>query len=232
MNNRIPRILIILTITNLMWISTSNGFEVETHTLLSQKAIAASQLQNYLTTVLGFEFPSGTGELIGQGLYRRVDELIANEGAVKEDSPDPRVRYHFHDPTKAWSQAGLSSPFLGTFESSVLWSQNPNQGLGGKHSWKDARDSYFNALTSTNVTDRKRYYAETFVTLGHLLHHVQDAAAPSHTRNDWHIPVFTENKFFPGLKIDRFHSWSRDHGGPAINSAVSLPFDPSLFNQT
>ena len=86
-----------------------------------------------------------------------------------------------------------------TFVSSVLWSQNPNQDGDGKHSWQDARNSYFNALTATNQVDRKKFYAEMFESLGHLIHLVQDAAMPSHTRNDTHIGFFMGNGY--GLPV-------------------------------
>ncbi|MGH7875610.1 MAG: hypothetical protein ACREQO_25740, partial [Candidatus Binatia bacterium] len=176
-------ILFFVPIAIVMWVGNLRGFETDTHALLSEKATDASQLNNYLTTVLGFEFPQGTDEEVRQGEFKTVRQLIANVGAVDEDSPFTRTRAHFHDPTKAWAQAGLGQ----TFESSILWSQNPNQDLGGKHSWHDARDSFFNALTSTDPAQRKMYFAETFETLGHLIHHVQDAATPAHTRNDTHI---------------------------------------------
>jgi hypothetical protein len=182
--------------------------------------------------MLGFEFPQGTAQEIGQGEFKKVSELIANVGAVNEDKPEIRARTHFHDPTKAWAQAGLTSPFTGTFQSSTLWSQNTSQDWGGKHSWQDARNSYFNALTATDAADRKRFYAETFESLGHLIHLVQDAATPAHTRNDWHLGFTTGNELFAFLNVDRFHQWAKTQGRPAINAAASRPFDPSILNQT
>jgi hypothetical protein len=228
MNKKKFKFLFLVPIAVAMWVGSLLGFEVDTHTLLSQKAISASQLNSYLTTVLGFEFPLGTGEEVGQGLFKRVDDLVANVGAVNEDKPDIRSRHHFHDPTKAWADAGLTG--LGT--SSVLWSQDPNQMIGGKHSWQDARNSYFNALTATDPADRKKYYAETFEALGHLIHLVQDAATPAHTRNDAHLGLTTGNKLFPFLNVDRFHQWAKEKGGGAINSAGSVPFAPSILNQS
>jgi hypothetical protein len=209
----------------------AHGFEVDTHTLLSEKATQASQLNNFLTTVLSFEFPQGIAQVLKDGEFGRVQQLIANVGAVNEDNPDIRSRTHFHDPTKAWAQAGLSWP-LGTSQSSILWSQNPNQGSSGRHSWQDARNSYFNALTATDPADRKRFYAETFESLGHLIHLVQDAATPAHTRNDWHLGLTIGNSVFPFLNVDRFHQWAKVPGVGAINTAASQPFDPSILHQT
>ena len=221
--------LVVAVLTAVVCVRSIAAFETDTHTLLSLQATDASQLDTFLTTVLGFEFQQGVSEEVGQGEFKKVSELIANVGAVDEDKPDIRSRTHFHDPTKAWAQAGLQP---GNFESSILWSQNPNQGLTGKHSWQDARTSYFKALTATDKPDRKKYYAETFESLGHLIHLVQDAATPAHTRNDWHIGLTTGRSAFPALNVDRFHQWARkDVGEAAINGATSQPFDPSILTQ-
>jgi hypothetical protein len=224
-------VLLLAPIAVVLWARNISGFETDTHTLLSLRATQASQLNTYLTTVLGFEFSQGISEEVGQGEFKKVSELIANIGAVNEDKPDIRSRTHFHDPTKAWAQAGLTG-LIGTFQSSILWSQNPNQGSTGKHSWQDARNSYFNGLTATNIADRKKYYAETFESLGHLIHLVQDAATPAHSRNDWHLGLTTGNSVFPFLNVDRFHEWARFPGAAAINAAASQPFDLSILNQT
>jgi hypothetical protein len=117
MINKTCLALLMVPVAIVLWVKTLQGFETDTHTRLSEKAIVASQLNTILTTVLGFEFPDGTSEEVGQG--KTVRQLIANVGAVDEDKPDIRSRTHFHDPTKAWSQAGLQP---GNFESSVLWS--------------------------------------------------------------------------------------------------------------
>jgi hypothetical protein len=72
----------------------------------------------------------------------------------------------------------------------VIWSQLQNQDpevSGGNHSWYDARESYFKALTGTDAAQRQQDWADTFETLGHLIHLVQDAASPAHTRNDSHL---------------------------------------------
>ena len=72
-----------------------------------------------------------------------------------------------------------------------------------------------------------------FESLGHLIHLVQDAAMPAHTRNDTHIGFFIGNGYgLPVVNRDKFHHWALFRGGPAIDSAASQPFDPSILNQT
>jgi hypothetical protein len=82
---------------------------------------------------------------------------------------------------------------------------------------------------------RKNWYAELFQTLGHLIHLVQDAAVPSHTRNDSHLVVPDDVPVFGGLKIDAdpFHYWADSPLGlNRINSvAQAQHFDPSILNQ-
>ena len=94
------------------------GFEVQTHTKLSEKATDSSQLNNFLTTTLWFEFPQGVLQEVGEGEFSKVRQLIADVGAVNEDKPDTRSGSHFHDPTKVWTEAGLF--FLTQYQSSIL----------------------------------------------------------------------------------------------------------------
>jgi hypothetical protein len=66
-----------------------------------------------------------------------------------------------------------------------------------------------------------------------LIHLIQDAAAPAHTRNDIHLGLITGNTFgFTFLNKDRFHKWAQVKGVGAINLAASQPFDSSILNQT
>ncbi len=164
----------------------ADAFDDRAHLTLSRRAAQASILDSFLRTVLPFEFSNGLTETLNGNT---VAKLI-KDGALDEDRPILwRPRHHFHNPRLPWDQAGWRPPPFSVQlgESSAIWSQDENQSVGGKHSCKDARDSYFNALTATEPTQRRQYWAETFRSLGHLIHLVQDAAVPSHTRNDTHV---------------------------------------------
>jgi hypothetical protein len=146
------------------------------------------------------EFPNGINQTVNN---KRVREWI-EDGSEFEDEPFVRVQNHFHNPLRPWSQAGLSTGGM----SSVLWAQAPdqNEGVGGgKHSWKDARDSYYRALTGRTRTEREEAWAETFQTLGHLMHLLQDATVPAHVRDDAHPPF--ETLGFLGLGPDWYEDW-------------------------
>lgn len=202
------------------------GFDDKAHINLSDRAARMSALDTFLKASLGFEFPAGIEEPTFNGQNAR--ELI-QQGAVDEDRPILwRPRHHFHNPRLAWAQAGWRPPpfSIQLGESSVIWSQDENQIVGGKHSWKDARDSYFQALTATSDSERKQLYAETFKSLGHLIHLVQDAATPSHTRNDTHLN-------FKGIgDPEVFHGWAEGTDArDMIASSAPPAFDISLLNQ-
>ena len=112
---------------------------------------------------------------------RTVQTWIAI-GATREDFPATRSLNHFHSPLKPWASAG--GP-LG--QSSVYWQQNPDQGLGGTWSWPVARQRLFEFLTLPTPTAREGALADTARALGQVMHMVQDAASPAHTREDPHL---------------------------------------------
>lgn len=224
------QLLLLVTLAMLQLFPLSHsveGFDDEAHRNLSGRAAQVSTLDNYLGTNLGFEFPALSDEIIYNN--RSVRQLI-QDGAVDEDRPVLwRPRHHFHNPRLAWDQAGWRPPSFSIQlgESLVLWSQDSNQTVGGKHSWHDARNSYFQALTATSDSERKRLYGETFKSLGHLIHLVQDAAVPSHTRNDTHIN-------YAGIgDPDAFHGWAESQGAlNTISTTTPPPFNTSLLNQS
>lgn len=119
--------------------------------------------------------------------YRSPRELIA-KGGVEEDKPELRCLRHFHDPLKSWDRAGLNN---GTYESSILWAQRKQgeQSLwnGGNYSWYDARGYYYNALTGTNADQRSRDLSNTFLSVGHLMHLIEDSSVPEHVRDNSHL---------------------------------------------
>ncbi len=186
-------------------------FNDRAHIRMSDRAVNPqltanpSILDNFLKTVLGFEFPDGINKDLVGGEFGTVTGRI-QFGSTREDA-GLRVRNHFHNPRFSWNQAGSGLPFS---ESSIVWAQNPNQLSFDKRSWKDARDYYFQALTATSVSERKRLYAETFRTLGHLIHLVQDAASPAHTRirKQEYVDDYMDYRFMEANLIFRSSSCS------------------------
>lgn len=117
------------------------------------------------------------------------------DGGLYEDIPTWMLTYlrsvnHFHNPL---TDQGYSGPWY-TFGivsglSSTQWMVLPQetQSPGGYYSWHDVRNYYYKALTSSDQNTRDTYFAETFRGLGQLMHLIQDASVPAHTRNDFHV---------------------------------------------
>jgi len=151
------------------------------------------------------------------------------DGGEKEDAPLHRANNHFHNPLKAWNNAGLSGNWLGM--SSLIWAQD-QQWLGGQAggdwSWKRGRAIYYEALTTNDRTIREQKLADTFRAVGQAMHLVADSSVPAHTRNDIHI--FPLELF--GLNIGQrqtYESWAKRNWNNLTYTAK--PVDQSIFSR-
>lgn len=161
------------------------AYEKMTHALLTSIAVENSRADDVLREQLGLD--GGTSVVSGDRELR----LWAEAGSKTEDD-FPRFANHFHDPLRAWDEAGwrASLPYLPLLglrlgDSSVVWAQRdePRQGW----SWNHVRRTFFQALTGRSKAERDEALALTFEGLGRLAHLLQDAASPAHTRNDPHV---------------------------------------------
>ena len=131
------------------------------------------------------------------------DRKLSNEeiewlkqGSIKEDLA-PRWVNHFYNP-----QTGTG---LGSMMNSKNWAQSPNyQGIsdftksGGDQTWNKALYSYIHGNNQ-----------EAFFALGHVLHLLEDATVPAHTRIDAHP------------EGDPYEKWAVNKIGSSINFNVS-----------
>jgi hypothetical protein len=152
------------------------AYSPSTHREIGAVAVDRSSLDPILKTQYGLDL--GAAFLIdGQ----TVQEWVAR-GALREDVPPFRALNHFHNPLKPWAQAG------GVFgQSSIHWQQAEEQGLGGTWSWSVARRRFLDFLTRPSRSERDAALADTARALGQVMHMVQDAASPAHTRGDPHL---------------------------------------------
>ena len=205
-------------------------YSVPTHRELSRRAVLTSQLDDFLKHQLdlseGIEHPITLGST--------ADELI-QEGSEREDDR-PRYCNHFHNPLLPWNEAQLfvetpiPVPFAIQFacissvnHSSLLWGQVPElQPSEENFTWQDARRTFYKALTTNDQMERAELLSRSFETLGHLIHLVQDAAQPAHTRNDPHPPFFAPFEEFVGKVLEK---------DPRLFDllAANPSFDPSLL---
>ncbi len=116
---------------------------------------------------------------------------LMRHGACFEDNIDlagARVASHFYDPQRGG--IGLDIPTLPTQVAAPDWAINGGAGTvvsGANHfSYKDARTTFYAALTRPTKVERDMAWGDTFQILGHVVHHLQDMAQPQHVRNDAH----------------------------------------------
>ncbi|MDA8240450.1 MAG: hypothetical protein M0Z67_08790 [Nitrospiraceae bacterium] len=221
--------------------SYSYALEVGTHKAINeyvaQHTVNGFSLDAYLKNQCGI--PGGIYEELNASSSltdsRKVWEWL-RDGGLYEDKPPWTVSYtrslnHFHNPLKTWDIAG----FKGTFQSSVIWAQD--QGAfgslwGGDFSWKKDREYFYTALTGKDFSGnmiaptqsgKGKYFANTFRGIGQVMHLVEDASVPAHTRNDAHVVGYHYE-----LAVDKF----RQKGDPVFTNAVASPinFDPSILS--
>lgn len=101
-----------------------------------------------------------------------------------------RVFRHFFDPQNGGRPLTIFGPVeLG--ESSTEWSLE----AGGdiflqEFSYADAKAYLLNALVGATESERDRNLRRVFLSLGHVIHHLQDMAQPQHVRNEDHCQSF------------------------------------------
>lgn len=228
-----------------VWLSASSlsfGFENKTtHRDITVKAVNIN-----LDTTLKMSLDLGDGinttlaygsapEYAGQA-YSAMRWLQI--GSIDEDDPICRASNHFHNPTKEFSQAGVTDLMVGRLwcgvtseftrgNSNATWGtgfsgpETPGSGTTGNlYDWKAARDAYLNALTLEDRGAREGALARTFVTLGYLMHLLQDLAVPAHTRDDFQSHIDPNVPFGSA-----FEHYVENHGGLVDGAGtISIPF--------
>jgi hypothetical protein len=169
------------------------------HDVATKQAVANSNLSSYLNNNLGM--PIGTKlTSVKAGLYRfySIDQWIAHGGVWEDDLLRPKN--HFFDPT---TSRGLNGSGY-DFESSLLWATtDATNGFG----WNSARNNFYLALTSRNETERQDSFANTFRSIGQLMHLVEDLAAPAHVRNDPHLPINDQKDLYEEYTNKQFRNF-------------------------
>ncbi len=92
------------------------------------------------------------------------------QGSINEDQWPRNWYYHFYDPVRNRGFGPLSAK---------EWAQNPEEQMkypGGDHTWQRAINDY-----------SAGYKKQAFISLGHVLHLIEDMAMPAHTREDPHL---------------------------------------------
>lgn len=154
-------------------------------------------------------------------------------GVMSEDTP-PRWINHFYDPVNKVGWSGESTGVWPTmliqyFSNKIISSADPvssldwlhNQQLqseygeyGGNRTWERAIYEYANGNTK-----------EAYVTLGYILHLVEDATVPDHTRNDTHAH---ELRYATGDYGSPYEEFNKQFTRNSLNIAAELKRRGSL----
>ncbi len=86
-------------------------------------------------------------------------------------------------------------------------------------SYKDARNYFYQALTTGSQQDRDAFWGKLFQSIGQVIHHVQDMAQPQHVRNDAHVD---KKWLLPYYNPSLYESYTRDNR-EGIKAFFSLP---------
>src|SRR5262249_17507431 len=155
---------------------SASSYAPSTHQEIGRTAVDRSNLDAILKAQYGVDLGA---RLVVNG---ETIQTWVEIGATREDIPAIRSLNHFHSPLKPCAGAG---GILG--QSSIYWQQNAAQGLGGTWSWPIARQRLFEFLTLSAPVAREQALADTARALGQVMHMIQDAASPAHTREDPHL---------------------------------------------
>lgn len=169
----------------------AHGYAVPTHEEISIEAVARQANLTRHLEVLGLE--SVRQRLRADAEPFGPDRSAADwirQGSRREDDllPIARFRNHFHDPVyDRGLEFGTECGFTVSGTRSADWGLETN-GVSQEYSFRDARERFYVALTDPEPETRTTFLATTFRTLGQVIHLIQDAAQPQHTRNDSHGP--------------------------------------------
>jgi hypothetical protein len=167
--------------------TVSNAYDLGTHWRISEFATGRSQVQRVLGDLgLTVSARFDLDHIRAAGVNTGTAFGWIREGSVVEDGDsdcDSRVRHHFYNPLD--NGGYLHGVVQGT--PSADWGLEDGGSIGGQESsYADARSFFWSALTATTETDRQRNLALTLRSIGQVIHLLQDAAQPQHTRNDSH----------------------------------------------
>jgi hypothetical protein len=239
MRNKKVSSVIFMIFVSMVWTSQSSPFEKPTHQAINEtiaeRTINGFSLNDYLLKQIGLL--KGIKEPLKIGSEEKTVQKWLGIGGIKEDEPEQkwdqvigkaRNINHFHNPLGGplLVNDGLDDTYVFhyTGQSSILWAQNRNQDPGGKWSWYDARNYFYDGLTWVDQSLRDSAMANCFRALGQLMHLVEDASVPAHSRNSIH-PFFSYEPWLEAIRTSRKEKGTFDN---FIANPTS--FDPSILN--
>jgi hypothetical protein len=199
------------------------AYEPATHFEIGARAVDVSSVDRVLKDQLGLLAGKERVLRAASGQQLTLRDWIA-VGSYLEDDPPRRAINHFHNPLRAWPDAGLSITLIG--QSSIHWQQNPSQGAGGTWTWPIARARFHDFLTGAGQAQRDAALADVARALGNMAHLIQDATSPPHTRNDAHLIHDGYEATMERFRVDERGRWVDILFQPPVLA------DPAIFTPT
>jgi hypothetical protein len=168
-------------------LESSYAYDTDTHWRMSLAAAESSSMASVLATLQLDKSSQLSVEAIARPqINNGTPAGWIEEGSVVEDGDsdcDSRVRNHFYNPLE---NAGYSRGVI-QGAPSADWGLEDRGSIDGQaNSYADARNFFWRALTAETDAERQKNLAMTFRSVGQVIHLIQDAAQPQHTRNDSH----------------------------------------------
>jgi hypothetical protein len=216
---------------------TATAYEQATHVILTEKSVSGSVLSLDAQLLEQLSLPANLGlTTLNCTSTAALAEAscVAFQGAFDEDQI-PRMANHFFDYQNSGGALTdfLFTPLCSPFTPSPQWIlAGLGQGsclYGITYAYDNSavptgigvKQSYYRALTESTLAARQQQTLNLFLSLGHVLHHLQDMAQPQHVRNDNHC-----NPNFSGDSLDPLTVLLANAG---LCVAAGQPYAPSAY---
>ncbi len=176
-------LIIVILVSVFQWGGVSFGYERATHRLINNAVSDTSVMDEYFSAELSRPVDA-RGRIADTYQGKSPYKLFEDAGDAEDGWPFYfRAWNHYHDPIRAWGQAGYTGFSSGI--SSILWAQGALS--SNTWTWGNALSFYLGGLTAKDNSTRNQNLANLFTALGHLTHLVADVSVPEHSRNDAHL---------------------------------------------
>lgn len=247
-----PAIYGIATAFVLLLVAVCNAHPINVHQVMSLEAAKrATRMQEFLEAFslkcTELATPGSllreVTELMGQDEAARVSHLLSNSkgrpgdliavGSILEDAGTNPLS-HFYTPTSPSTGTALT---IGGILSAKSWLTQPGHGgMLGLSLLDEVTENFVLGFGETDSRKRALHLKQGFISLGQIIHLVQDMTQPSHTLDDGHMCLCDSYSPLPdagSLGCSAFEVWGQNHSGevsilanPVMNTMLTL--DPRV----
>lgn len=208
-----------LVVGTLLHTLEGKTYEVNTHEKISEVAAKNSILSSDTSVLKSLGLPPSIEDNSNpfpnsEGKPKNILNLI-KDGARFEDN-NIRPLFHFFDPLNDEGLLFFTSPTWALEDKGKIH-------LLQNHSFADARNHLYKALTLSDDNERQKYFGKTFESLGRVIHHIQDMAQPQHVRLDIHLNLNWTDEELPLERRSRYEIYTEDKATGRIPGG--LPYD-------